>query len=111
MTPRATVILWGPRLAGIALALFLSLFALDAFAGKPFAAGFPEFLVHLAPALLVAAIVAVAWWYPLAGATGFALLALAYTLMVRGRLDWVAAIAGPLAIVAALFFLSWRVKS
>ena len=109
MAPPATVVLWAPRLAGLALALFLSLFALDAFTGTASGAG-PEFLVHLAPALLVAGTVAVAWRYPFAGAAGFALLAFAYVLIVRGRLDWIVAIAGPLAIVAVLFLVSARMK-
>ena len=92
-----TATLWAPRVAGIAMSLFLALFALDAFNGKSFARALPEFGAHLAPALLVLGVVALAWRYPLRGAVGFGLLALAY-----------AVIAGPLAVVAVLFFVSWR---
>ena len=99
--------LWTPRLAAIALALFLALFALDAFSGKSFGAGLGDFALHLAPSLLVLAVGAVAWRYPLAGAAAFALFALAYAVMARARLDWVAVISGPLALVAVLFFVSW----
>lgn len=102
---------WAPRLAGIALALFLSLFALDAFEGKSFAEGVPAFLIHLAPAMLVFATVAIAWRYPLVGAVAFLACAVGYAAMVRGRLDWIAVISGPLAVVAILFFLSWRASA
>ncbi|HET7697789.1 MAG TPA: hypothetical protein VFK57_18900 [Vicinamibacterales bacterium] len=110
MTDKSSALLWAPRLTGIGMSLFLALFALDAFDGKPLAAALPAFLMHLLPALIVAATVAVAWRYPLAGAAAFAFFALAYAVMVRGRLDWIAVIAGPLAAVAGLFFLSWRVS-
>ena len=102
------VTVWAPRVAGLALALFLSLFALDAFDGRPLAVALPAFLIHLAPALLVCATVAVAWRFPLAGAAGFLAFAAGYAAMVRGRLDWIAVISGPLAVVAVLYFLSWR---
>ena len=103
-----TATLWAPRVAGIAMSLFLALFALDAFNSKSVARALPEFGVHLAPALLVIGVVAVAWRYPLVGAVGFGLLALAYAVIVRSRPDWIAVIAGPLAVVAVLFFVSWR---
>ena len=106
----SAAILWAPRLAGLAMSLFLALFALDAFNGKSFAAAFPAFLMNLVPALLVLGTVAVAWRYPLFGAVASTAFALGYTAMVRGRLDWIAVIAGPLAIIAGLFFLSWRLS-
>jgi len=99
---------WGARGAGLAMAAFLALFALDAFQGQPPLAAIPGFVMHLLPALLVVAVVALAWRLPLAGSVVFLLLAVGYGVMVRWRLDWVAAIGGPLAIVALLFFLSWR---
>ena len=107
----ATMAAWAPRLAGLGLALFLSLFAFDAFNGKSFADGFPGFLIHLAPALLVAVVLAAAWRFPAFGAVAFAILALSYAVTVRARLDWVAAISGPLVIVAVLFLVSWRHSS
>ena len=106
MTKAAGVMLWLPRIAGVALSVFLSLFALDAFSGKPFIEALPGFLIHLAPALLVLAIVALAWRLPLVGAAAFPILALGYAMMVRWRLDWVAVIGGPLVILGVLFLLS-----
>src|SRR5947208_2286980 len=81
----AAVLLWAPRGAGVAMALFLSLFALDAVDGKSIVEAIPAFLVHLGPASLVLAIVALAWRFPLAGAAGFTLLAIGYAVMVHWR--------------------------
>ena len=103
----ASVTLWAPRLAAIAMSLFLALFALDAFSGRSIIDGLPGFVVHAGPALLVLAIVGAAWRYPLAGAAAFAVLAVAYAVTVQSRLDWIVAISGPLAAVALLFFVSW----
>jgi hypothetical protein len=106
----ATLLLWTPRIAGVAMSLFLALFALDAFDGKPFFTALPEFLIHLIPACMVLAVVALAWRFPLVGAAAFMGLALTYALMVRGRPDWTAVIGGPLLVVAILFLLSWRYR-
>jgi hypothetical protein len=106
MTKATTVSLWAPRIAGMALAAFLSLFALDAFGGKPFLEALPEFLIHLTPALAVMAAVALAWRFPLIGAAAFAAFAVGYAVVANGRIDWIAAISGPLAMVAGLFLVS-----
>ena len=104
----SVLVVWAPRLAGIGLALFLSLFAFERFDGRSFTESLPASLIGLAPALIVLATVAAGWRYPFVGAGGFGLLALAYAVMTPGRLDWIAVISGPLAIVAVLFLLSWR---
>jgi hypothetical protein len=104
----ATLLFWGPRVAGILLAAFLSLFALDAFDGRPILEALPDFAIHLIPSFLVLAVVAIAWKFEWVGAVAFLGLAVAYAVMVRGRVDWIAAISGPLVIVALLFLLSWR---
>ena len=103
--------LWAPRVAGMAMALFLALFAFERFNGRSFTESLPASLIGLAPALIVFATVAVAWRNPIAGAGGFAVLALAYAAVARARLDWVVVISGPLAVVAALFVLSARHQS
>ena len=107
-TTSSALAVWAPRLAGIGLALFFSLFAFERYNGRSFAESLPASLIGLAPALIVLATVAAAWRHPFVGAGGFAVLALAYAAVTRGRLDWVAVIAGPLAVVAVLFFLSAR---
>jgi len=100
--------LWSPRIAGLALSVFLAAFALDAFDGRSFVAALPGFALHLLPAALVLAIVAVSWRLPLAGAVTFPLLAVGYAFLARGHLDWVAVIGGPLVVLGVLFLLSWR---
>jgi hypothetical protein len=86
--------------------LFLALFALDAFDGRPVWQALPAFAVHLAPAAVVGAVVAAAWRHPWVGAAGFATLAIAYAAWAASRLDWILVISGPLALVAVLFALS-----
>jgi hypothetical protein len=107
-TTGAAVVLWAPRIAGIAVSLFLALFALDAFNGKSFFEALPEFVIHLAPAFLVLAVVALAWRAPLIGAAACLMGAVGYGMMVHWRLDWMAVIAGPLVVVGVLFLLSWQ---
>ena len=102
----ATLLLWAPRSAGILVAVFLALFALDAFDGRPLVQTLPAFIIHLVPSLLVLAVVAASWKSEWIGAGAFLGLAVLYALIVRGRMDWIAIISGPLLIVAALFFVS-----
>ena len=88
MTKRhAAVLLWAPRVAAVAMALFLSLFALDAFDGTSFIEAIPGFIIHLGPAFAVVAMLWLGWRFPLAGAAGFTLLAIGYGVMVRWRMD------------------------
>ena len=98
-----------PRLLGIGVSVFLGLFALDAFRpGTPFARALTDFGIHLVPAAAVLAIVVLSWRRPWIGGVAFVLLAVAYALMVRFRLDWIIVISGPLLTVGVLFLWSWR---
>jgi cell division protein FtsW (lipid II flippase) len=101
-------IYWTPRLAGLVVSAFLAMFALDAFTAGSFAEGRREFARHLIPAIIVAAVVAVAWRYERAGAAAFFLLAAGYAIAARARLDWVAVISGPLVLLGILFLVSAR---
>ena len=104
-----TLLLWTPRIAGLIVAGFLALFALDAFNERSFAAALPAFAIHLIPSLLVLTVVAVAWKFEWIGAIAFIGLAVTYALSVKERLDWIIAISGPLALVGVLFLVSyWR---
>jgi hypothetical protein len=107
-TDATRVAYWTPRLAGIVVSAFLAVFALDAFSGGSFAEGWREFAVHLIPAAVVGAMVAVAWRYERAGAAAFFLLAAGYAIAARGRLDWITVISGPLVLVGILFLISAR---
>jgi hypothetical protein len=103
-----TLLFWAPRVGGLLVAAFLALFALDAFNENSLGAALAAFAIHLLPSLLVLAVVAIAWQFEWIGAIAFLGLAVLYAMMVRGRMDWVIAISGPLALVGVLFLVSWR---
>jgi hypothetical protein len=108
MTSTSPVLFWAPRVFAIASGLFLSMFALDAFApGKPLVEALPEALLHLTPAALVFAVVALAWRRDGIGAFAFVSLALLYVVMARSRVDWIVVIAGPLLVTGLLFLWNW----
>src|SRR5205814_9083835 len=102
MIKSAALLLWAPRFAGLAIAVFLALFALDAFDGRPFFVALSGVLMHLLPALLVLAAVALAWRFPLAGAVAVAGLAVAYSIAGGGGVGWGAGSGAPLVGVAVL---------
>ncbi len=104
----ASLLFWAPRLLGVGVTLFLALFALEAFEGRPFFQALPGFAMHLLPAAACGAVVALAWRYPWAGAAVFGLLAVGYALSVPTHPDWIAIISGPLAATALLFAISPR---
>jgi hypothetical protein len=100
---------WTARILGVGLAVFLGLFALDAFEpGRPVLQNVLGFVIHLAPSAIVLAVVALAWRRPWIGALVFTALAIAYAVEVDFRMDWVLGISGPLLLVGLLFFWSWR---
>jgi hypothetical protein len=104
-----TLLLWGPRLLGIALCLFLSLFALDAFRpGRSILEALPAFFIHLSPVLLLLLVVAVSWHWEWVGALVFTALAIAYGFWARDHVTWILAIGGPMLVVGLLFAWSWR---
>jgi len=112
MTQTSQMLLfWGPRIAGLIVAGFLALLALDAFNEGSFVAALPAFAIHLLPSLVVLTAVAVAWKSEWIGAAAFIALAVIYAVMVRGRVDWMAAISGPLLVVGLLFVASWRQRA
>jgi CHASE2 domain-containing sensor protein len=102
------LLLWSPRILGVGVSLFLGLFALDAFSqGKSFIQALPDFIVHLWPALLLLAVVAVSWRLPWIGGVLFIACAIAYAAIAYRHLDWIAVISGPLTLVGVLFLASW----
>jgi hypothetical protein len=110
MSPsKSRLLLWSPRILGVAVCAFLGAFALDAFGGgKSLAQAVPDFAVHLAPVLALLAIVGISWRYEWVGAITFVSLALAYAYFARDHVSWIVAIAAPLLIVGLLFYWSWR---
>lgn len=63
------LLLWSPRVLGFVVAAFFAAFALDAAGEGPAA-----FLRHLTPALVLLAVVAIAWRWPAVGGVAFVAL-------------------------------------
>ncbi|MEZ5316808.1 MAG: hypothetical protein R2752_05355 [Vicinamibacterales bacterium] len=104
------VFLLAPRVVGLAVSAFLAMFALDAFDGRPVLEALPGFFLHLLPAFVVAAVVAMAWRREWIGAATCLVLAAAYAASVPQRPDWILVISGPLVLAAALYAVAWRVR-
>lgn len=102
------LLLWSPRILGILVCLFLSEFALDAFGGgKTLIQALPEFAIHIAPMLVLLAVVGVSWRWEWVGGLVFTGLAVGYAYFARNHVAWIPVIAGPLLIVGILFSWSW----
>jgi hypothetical protein len=110
MTLKQLLIVWAPRVLGLALAVFMTLFAFDGFQqGKPLGAALAEFVMQLLVPGVLVAIVVLSWRRPWIGGVAFVLLGALYAVSAWSRPDWVLAISGPLLAVGALFFWSGRV--
>ena len=110
-TPSARLLLWSPRILGIAVSLFIGMFALDAFSpGKPLFQALADFAIHLIPTIVLLALVGVSFRREWVGGVAFVGLAVLYATTMalpRGHVDWVFIISGPLLIVGALFLWNW----
>ena len=101
---------WTPRVLGILFALFVGMFALDVFAeGYGFWETFVALFMHLIPALLIVAALAISWRWEWVGGVTFSLLALAFLVLSRGEAPWIAYVfmCGPPLLIAALFLVNW----
>lgn len=103
MTGTGRALVWAPRILGIAVALFIGVFALDAL-GE----GLRAILLHLVPTFVLLLTVLLAWQRPWVGALVFSALAVVYAATVPERPDWILVISGPLLAVGLLFLWSWR---
>jgi hypothetical protein len=105
-------IFWLPRVLTIAFAVFIGMFALDAFSeGHGFRETAFALAIHLIPAALVVLALALAWRWEWVGTLVFGLLGFLYLLFNLRRPDWILVISAPLFVVAALFLLSWLKRS
>jgi hypothetical protein len=104
-TTARSLLLWGPRILGILVGLFVGVFALDALDE-----GIRAFLVHTMPAVFLLLVVAVSWRREWVGGAIFSFLAVAHGVFAwrRGHADWLLAISGPVLLVGVLFLWSWR---
>ncbi len=111
MTPLVRrMLFWIPRLLCIAFAIFLAMFALDVF-NEDLSPGTLIFAltVHLLPALLLLAILALSWEWEWVGGLVFFGLAIFYFFSTVGRMHWSAwaIISGGLFTLGFLFMVDW----
>ena len=111
-----TLILWAPRVLGVAFSLFVSLFAMDALKeGRSIWGVIASFTTHLVPTFIVLVLLFLAWRREWVGALGFISLSVLYLFLAWGRFHWSAylAISGPLLLIGMMFLVSWvyRTKS
>ncbi len=96
--------IWPARLAGMAMALFLALFALDPFdAGGSLRNKVLHMLLHLWPSGLLVLSIVLAWRRPMVGILAFLVLACGYAVWAWEHPQWVLVISGPLVVVALLY--------
>lgn len=109
---RREIIVWAPRVVGLGLAGFLGLFATDAFMESRGLAGtMVAFAMGLLPAVVVLAVVLIGWKHEGFAGLAFVAMTVFYAMTTLEHPAWIAVIAGPLALVAALFLYSWWVKT
>jgi uncharacterized membrane protein len=105
------LIRWTPRVLGIGVALFVGVFALDAFSQQlPLTEALVHFGIHAIPGAVLLAVVALAWQREWIGALVFIGAAVAYALMVPQRLDWIVIVAGPLLLTGLLYATSGAMR-
>ena len=100
---------WTPRVLGICMAAFLSIFAADVFGeGYTFWETITALFMHLVPTYVVVIVLAVAWRWELTGALLFVGLGVFYIVWAWGLFPWVnyLTISGPLFVTGALFLLN-----
>src|SRR5574341_2355636 len=107
------VLFWTPRALALFFAAFLALFALDATGhGLGLWHSIAVVGIHLVPAVVVLAVLAVAWRWEAVGAGVYFGLAIGYLLMSGRRVHWTAVvmISGSLAVLGALFLITARMR-
>jgi hypothetical protein len=97
---------WVPRILGLLLVCFIGMFAMDVFGeGFGFWNTLLALLIHLIPALVAAAVIAVAWRWEIVGGLLYLAAAVTHAILMGARLRPadVLIIAGPLALVGLMF--------
>lgn len=97
---------WVPRALGIAFAVFVSLFALDAFSQNlPLVQELAAFVMHLLPTAIVLLLLAFAWKHEGAGGAAFIAVGLVYLWItwLEFALFVDLLISGPAILVGLLF--------
>ena len=103
-----------PRIAGILMIIFVSLFALDVFTeGGNFWEQLLGFVIHAAPSIILAILMFFAWRKPVIGFIIFGLAAVFFLRFVFdadfGPSNFIMFVA-PLAMISGLFWINWKWK-
>jgi hypothetical protein len=105
---------WLPRVFGLLVAAFISVFATDVFsAGLGFWPTVAGLAMHLIPTAVVLFAVAIAWrWEAAGGLLLIAVTACYATWVLAGHhpASWILVVGGPVLVLGALFLLDWRVQ-
>ena len=104
-----------PRIAGLLMIVFISLFALDVFSmGGNLWRQLLAFLLHAAPAILLAIVMVFAWRKPVIGFIIFGIAAIFFLRFVFIGQDFGAGnfmmFVAPLALISGLFWINWKWK-
>ena len=107
----AKVIHWAPRIAGIVIIFFVSLFSLDVFEmeGTPLQL-LAAFLIHSVPALIMIVLLVFAWRWPVVGFVAFLAAGLFFLRFVIPNFNpgTLMLFTIPLLLISGLFFADWR---
>lgn len=108
------LLFWTPRVLGLLLALFVSLFALDVFGqGYGFWGTVAALLIHLIPVYVLLIALAIGWRWEWAGALLFAGFGVWYFIMSWGPFPLIAILiaawplAAPALLVGLFFLIDW----
>lgn len=99
---------WTPRLLTILFAVFISLFAMDAFVeGGDFLKILGDFMIHLIPTASIVMILVLSWKREWIGGIVFLLLGIAYAVFAIRHPQWILFISGPMFLISILFLIGW----
>jgi hypothetical protein len=102
---------WTPRVLAILFAGFLGIFAADVFdETQGFWSTAVALLLHLVPSGLILLILVIAWRHEWLGGLFYLAISLLFFVTSSGDRIAYAAISGPLALIALLFFAHWRLS-
>ncbi len=108
------VLFWSPRVLGILIAIFVSLFALDVFGeGYSFWETIAALAMHLIPTLIILIVLGIAWRWEWTGGFLFVALGVLYITLFwePSNLPAYLLISGPLFLVGILFLLDGYYRS
>ena len=115
MNPTVNKLLfWSPRVLGILIAIFVSLFALDVFGeGYSFRETVVALVMHLIPTFLILIALAIAWRWPWLGGLLFVALGVLYITLFwePSNLPAYLVITGPMFLAGVLFLLDGYFRS